>query len=229
MKIKKLLAIFMVVLFVALPITQIGGTPVSESESDKETDTQTLKYTTFGENGGSETKALALTETEISETLDIINFLIEKIQENGYTSISQAIDSLQNNFGSNNPLLQLILTIKEIRPIFKRAFIISAGPGSRMNLFMKPKLSMYKPLTFWHYFGESKYQTTGKTIIMDPLPPKAKVLDGWQIGMMRRFIGLHIKIPGSIEDKTQSFFIGYAGKIRAFDLPDIQPMLEQYT
>ena len=212
---KKILALVTTLMFIVLPITN-----TSVFAADEPDDETPVAFTVFNPDGKIITTSTSLTQQDIDQINEMLTYLMNSLQTNSGVSLLEIISSLYQKFGGNNLFLQLLLTLEKIRPLEKRVFIISTGYGSKFGLLFKPEISMYKPFTFWHYFGETRYTSLSKTFILDPLPPSFKVFEGWQLGMMRRFIGFYFKIPGDLEKRSHSFFIGYAYKVIAIDLPD---------
>ena len=222
MKKIKAIAIFLTLVFIALPATSTMGA-ISQKE---EIETTTLEYTFFKSDGSINTKEIIFTKEDISQFSDIVAFLFEKISSKKYFDfdIREIIDDLKEEFGQSG-LLSIFSSLSNLRPLQKRVFIMSNGHGAKFDLHFKSDISMRKSLTFWHYFGNTKSITPSKTLIIDPIPiqPFYKILDGWQVGMMSRFIGFYIRIPGNFMEQKQSqtFFFGYAAKVRSIDLPDL--------
>ena len=119
------------------------------------------------------------------------------------------------------PLLSLISSMSNSKPFHEKVLIISNGYGKRININTGTKLRFYKFFTVWHYFGTKDYTTKSRTIIIDPANGQMiRSLKGWQIGIMKNFVGIYINIRGSMFDKDHILFIGFASKVIAFDLPD---------
>jgi len=218
----KAIVIFLTLVFIALPATNTMGA-ISQKE---EIETTTLEYTSFESDGSINTKEIIFTKEDISQFSDIVSSLFEKISSKKYFDfdIGEIIDDLKEKFGQSG-LLSIFSDLSKLRPLQKRVFIMSNGHGAKFDLQFKSDISMRKSLTFWHYFGNTESITSSKTLIIDPIPiqPFFKILDGWQVGMMTKFIGFYIRIPGNFMEQKQShtFFFGYAAKVRSIDLPDL--------
>jgi hypothetical protein len=126
-----------------------------------------------------------------------------------YSEIIDAIDKLKINrpiFRLIVNILTLIQSINKLRPLKKRVFIISCGSSDLPSL--KPsKVKLLLPFSAWYYSNP-----LSKTIIVDPFPFSVKVLTGRQLGVMRRFIGVHMHVA------SYSIFFGHAARVRGFDL-----------
>ena len=101
----------------------------------------------------------------------------------------------------------------------KRVFVLSYGHSIMVNPLRKSQINLLRPsVLFWLYPGVSQGVITDKTIIVDPNPFHVKILDGRQMGMMRRFIGVYIFLPSKTPMESRVFFIGYAYKVLGVDL-----------
>jgi hypothetical protein len=158
--------------------------------------------------------------------------LLEKLQTaTSYSEVIETIQSFMQEYG-RHPVLVLLLTIvikvlnfnykfHQLRPVRKTAFIMSMGFTSKFLSLAKNKINIAKPFTSWFYTGKSNVILNSRTIIIDPYPFSVRSLTGRQIGIMTNFIGLYIHLSGSISDKAKTFFFGYTGIVRGFDLSPI--------
>ncbi|HEC82168.1 MAG TPA: hypothetical protein ENI42_07100 [Thermoplasmatales archaeon] len=221
MKNERILIALFFSLVLMLPLTN-ATTNASEYLVPRSNENQTVsEYATVHcilteEDGKVKTAVYHVSKGELKSLSNIISDLIERLQD--YKgSIEEAVREVCSNYNGNFPLLKFLLSVK---PTQKRVFIVSNGFGKRFDVELRSKLRIYKPLTFWHYYGKYNYLNSSKTVIIDPILPRVRVLDGWQLGMMRRFVGLYIHISGSMTVKDHTFFMGYAYRVRALDLPD---------
>jgi hypothetical protein len=106
----------------------------------------------------------------------------------------------------------------QLRPVRNTAFVMSWGFMNKLLPFGKNKMSIARPLTVWYYSGKSNVVINSRTLIVDPYPFSIRMLTGRQIGLMTNFAGVYIHLYGSMTDKAKTFFFGYAGTIRGFDL-----------
>jgi hypothetical protein len=155
--------------------------------------------------------------------------LMEKMQT--ATSSAEMIDTIHGfikEYG-RHPLLVLLLTLiikvidfqynfNQIRPVRKTAFIMSTGFTNRYLPIGKNKVSLSRPITAWYYSGRSDLVLNSRTTIVDLYPFSIRSLTGRQIGVMTNFVGVYIHLKGDVTNKAKTFFFGYAGVIRGFDL-----------
>ena len=110
-----------------------------------------------------------------------------------------------------------------LNPLGKRVFVVSFGRNNIFNPLRSFQINLFRPATlFWYYAGTSERIITDKTIIIDPYPLNFKVIDGRQIGMMRRFVGVYIYKPSSESGGSFTFFIGYAARVLGVDLSPLE-------
>jgi len=182
----------------------------------------TLDYSIFNEDGTQTIREINVNENEIASFNEIIEQIIENITSTDNRNIMDILNELKEKFGQNT----ILSTILGIRPLQKRVFIISNGYGPKFDIRLRRDISIHKIYNLWYYQGTTSYAINSKTIIIDPIPDAQlqfyRVIEGKQIGLMTRFTGFYIRIPSNIKEQTQShtFFIGYAVKVRAFDLPE---------
>lgn len=207
---------------IALPINSFRGIELQKEQSEN----INLEYILFKADGSQIIEEINMDKNDIALFNEIFPKIFEKIISNNYSNINDIIDDLEQEYGQNN----ILSIIAKIRPLQKRVFIISNGYGSKFDLRLRMDLSIRKRLSFWYYTNTNESMKNSRTIIVDPIPRSqlqfSRLIEGKQIGMMKRFTGFYIRIPGNyMEDKqSHTFFFGYAVKVRAFDLPN-QPSI----
>jgi len=170
-----------------------------------------------------------LSEKDVTTVEKFLPTLFDRLQ--GATTLSDVVNTLQGmtkEYGRHPvEVLLLKLVIKminfpykfsQLRPVRKSAFILSMGFTNKIITPAKYKMNVVKPFTAWYYTGKSNLLLNSRTIIFDLRPFSIKSLTGRQVGVMSNFIGLYIHLPAKITDKGKTFFFGYAGTIRGFDL-----------
>ena len=172
---------------------------------------------------------LQFTDRDVAIMDDFLPALFERMQT--ATSHAELIDILQGfmkDFG-RQPILVMLLNlltrgvslnynIMKRLPIRKTAFIMSMGFTNKYFSFAKNSVGFAKPITTWFYSGRSNLMLNSRTIIIDPLPFTIKTINGRQIGLMTNFIGLYIHFTPTFGDNAKTFFVGYTGTVRGFDL-----------
>jgi hypothetical protein len=213
---KGIFAAGMVLLFVGMalsPLTAATPTPVQKEVA-------TI---------GTLNSHIQLMETDYITMEKVLPTLMDKMKS--ATSASELINILQSFLTEHGRRLGLVLvlnlaikTIKlqnkiaQLRPVRKTAFIMSWGFTNKLLTLSKSKTSFARPFTLWFYTGRSNLVLNSRTIIVDFRPFSIKMETGRQIGMMTNFIGMYHFGKNMFGEKARTFFMGYAGSIRAFDL-----------
>ena len=222
MKKKKTIAILLTLIFVALSLSEI----IAAKPQKEENDNITIEYSIIRLDGSQISKDITINKEELDLFNEIIPKIFDAIIKKNENDINKILEDIETKYGQNS-LLSIISTIAGLRPLEKRVFIISNGYGTKFDLHLRSDFSIRKRFTIWHYIGNNDLPNSSTTVIIDPIPninlKFIKVLYGWQIGIMSKFTGLYIRIPGKITEQKQShtFFFGYAVKVLPLDLPDI--------
>ncbi len=90
-------------------------------------------------------------------------------------------------------------------PSMIRSLTISKGHDKRINIKTDSKVSFFKLFTVWHSSGTKDYMIKSRTVIVDFANVNIHLLTGWQLGIMRNFMGLHANIRGSPLEKNHIF------------------------
>jgi len=172
---------------------------------------------------------IKLAEKDLATMQSVIPALMDKMKT--ATSVSELLNILQSVLSGQGRRLGLILiltlTIKmiqwqnkleQLRPLRKNAFIMSWGFNNKLLSWGKSKIAFAKPFTMWFYTSRSNLLLGSRTIIIDFRPFSIKMVTGLQFGMMSNFIGYYHHVKNTFGNKARTFFMGYAGTIRAFDL-----------
>jgi len=220
----KFCVIGLTLIFLLLPATSAIN---QTNNNDQKTD---LQLSFFNNDRLTNIKSITLNKDDVNLFEDLIDEIIDKLESMENYDIKEIIEQLIENI-KNSKLVQklksLLESIKNFKPLQKGVFVISNGYGSKINLFSKRDISLRKNILMWHYLGNTNKLMKSRTVIIDPVPDSqmkfTKILNGWQVGLVNKFTGLYIRLPGSIVNQKEchTFFIGYASKIRSIDLPDI--------
>jgi hypothetical protein len=215
-KTKGIIAVGVILLFMGMavtPITAITPTPIQKEVA-------TI---------GTLSSHIQLAETDYIAMEKVLPTLMDKMKS--ATSASDLINILQSFLTEHGRQLGLVLVlnmaikiirlqnkIEQLRPVRKTAFIMSWGFTNKILALGKNKFNFARPFTLWFYSGRSNLVLNSRTIIVDFRPFSIKMETGRQIGMMTNFIGIYHFGKNMFGDKARTFFMGYAGSIRAFDL-----------
>jgi hypothetical protein len=215
-KMKGIIAGSIILLFIGMafsPVTATTATPIQEEVQAISTITTQIK----------------LAENDFVAMESLIPQLLEKMQS--ATSYSDLVDIVQSfiNEHGRRPLLVLLLTciiktinfqfkLGQLRPVRKTTLVISWGVTNKFLSRGKNKFNLARPFTLWYYSGRTGIVPNSRTIIIDPRPFGVRMVSGRQVGTMMNFVGVFLHRNGAIGDNMHTFFIGWAGSIRAFDL-----------
>lgn len=206
-----MIALSISLIFLCAPVALVASAAQEKEEYTVET--------TFYNNGGKLTTTSHLSKGGIIKLIALLNTIVEMVQEMNQ-NITNVTESISKILEQKFPLLSLLSSLSNSGPFHEKVLIVSNGYGKRIDLKTEPKVNFFRFFTVWHYFGSKEYLVKSQTVIIDPVNGKIRILTGWQIGIMRNFIGLYVKIRGSVFDKDRIFFMGFASKVAAFDLPD---------
>ena len=213
MKKRKIIAIWLILLLITIPI---GIAQASETyNKEQNIDTVTVELISIESDGIISTNKMILSEEELVIIENTITLLIEKIQS--VKSWQELKTTIINILGqSNSALLTVIASLFESKGLSSRAFVISSGQGFRLNPLRKNQIKIRKQLSFWHY--SSGELLNARTIILKPLALKLKTLKGLQVGAMTRFTGIYFSTSRNIPQKSYTFFLGTAARINGIQL-----------
>ena len=174
------------------------------------------------------TTNIDLSEAQLETLEKFLPELMNKMESaTSYAELIDIINSYISDWG-RHPFLVLLLefiigvinlgnNIDGIRPLMKKAFIMSWGFANKINPFKENKAQLYRPLTAWYYSGRSNLILNSRTLIIG-YPFSIKTLSGRQIGFMRNFAGVYVHRETTLTDKSFTFFMGRAASVRGFDL-----------
>ena len=215
MKMKgKILAIWIILLFFTIPFGIVNAGETYQTVQNKET--VTVELSAFESDEILATETVVLSEEELVELENVITKLMDWIESvSGWEELENIINNLPIKSGIIKSIINKIFS--KFSLFRSRAFVISSGHGFKFNPFKKSDFSIRKKLTFWHYSNGERMQD--RTIYIQPLSFKMKILKGLQVGFMTRFFGIHIFVARKLPEKCYTFFMGTAGRINGIQLP----------
>ena len=181
-------------------------------------------------NGILSRENIKLTEEELNKLQVTLSVFMETVQsKTDIDDITEIFDRLVKD--REHPILDMVKNMISnlIGKLSKmRRLVISHGKSYKLNLFKNSDLSFYKRWAFWHYTPKKEIFPIkmiiyyprifpSKTIIYHP-SCTIKVLKGWQVGFMTKFIGLHIYIARKFPKQSYSFFLGTAQYIKGVQI-----------
>jgi len=209
---KKLMAIWMVSLFVAISFTfaEAGETQTI----DQNDETISIELAALNDDNILTIESIAISEEELIELENTISIIMDEIESaNSWEEIEEVINNIPTTEGIITTLIKKI--ISKFTGSRNRGFVISCGHSYNFNPFKKNALSIRKKFVFWRYSTEKLI--LDRTIIYRPLF-KLDTLKGRQFGYMRNFIGIYLFVPQRFPQKSLTFFIGTARKISGREL-----------
>lgn len=208
-------------MLVTLQTVSINGQVVKNKESKN----IKIEYQILEENGIIENNEITIDEKEYKLFNEIISKLIEKIKDNEKFDLDSIINDLQLDFG-DNVILQIISRLSGLRGLKNSAFVVSEGYGRKLDLSFSTDFKLRKNFNIWSYLRNNGQKRYSMTLTINIIPNRelqfTKITEGRQIGFMRGFVGLYLRMPGSVMQNKEShtFFIGYASSVRVFDFSD---------
>ena len=200
---RKIVVMFIISLLVGIQASSIAGAGSVTSEKNDKIPVQIASVTT---KGVVKTETIFLTEKELLNFKESLSVLTEQIQSTKNLNLENIVDKL---FGDKYPVLySFFKTLLKIRLSRTKVFVVSQGSGFNFNPFAQNELKMKKKFVFWHYSPDQL--SVDKTVILQPLTQKMKVLTGRQIGFMTEFTGVYIFDARSYPEMSHTFFMGVA-------------------
>ena len=212
---KTIFAVGIISLFIAVAMS-----PLLIEQAKSETEPQTLlTRVIFGSESVKEEDVSLPASEETAFKTKISDFMNSIDSVNDFTDLLAIIQDFFGEKQGSSLLKDALQNIDGFSLFSKRVFVISYGHNPTVNLFKKFQFNLLRPATlFWYYTGNSQHYISDKTLIIDPYPFDVRVLDGRQMGFMKRFVGIYIYKPSGTISESYTFFIGYAYKVAGVDL-----------
>jgi len=208
---RKIMAIWVILLLIGIPtcITQASETQANEQSNE----TVSIEMVYINEAGTLTTETLSISEEELAEFENTISIIMDKIQS---ATSWEELQNIINNLPIKNGIItSLILKIlSKFKLLISRGLIISLGHSFKLNPFKRNSFKLRQRLIFWYYTGK----TSDRTIILQPLAFKMKILKGLQFGYMSKFFGIYIFIAKKLPQKSLTFFIGTVRRTNGIQL-----------
>ena len=211
---KTIFAVGIISLFIAVAMSPL----IEQAKSETEPQSLLTRVVFGSESVKEEDVSLPVSEVTAFKT-KISDFMNSLDSVNDYTDLLATIQDFFGEKQGSSLLKDALQNIDGFSLFSKRVFVISYGHNPTVNLFKKFQFNLLRPATlFWYYSGKSQHLISDKTLIIDPYPFDVRVLDGRQMGFMKRFVGIYIYKPSSTISESFTFFIGYAYKVAGVDL-----------
>lgn len=208
---KKIMAIWIVLLLVAIPCSIAEADDTIEGQSNE---SFLVEIATVAADGIQIAEMFQLSEEELTEFESTMAEIFEKIQyANDLDGVKEIFEKL---LGSKHPILGTISkAFLKYKTSKSRAFVMSHGRSYNFNPLQKNQFKIRKNMEFWQY--SSTGITKAKTFILRPLALDFDMLSGRQFGLMTKFTGIYIHIAKMFPDQSYTFFMGTARHIRGMD------------
>lgn len=190
-------------------ITQASETQANEQSNG----TVSIELVGVSEDGAITAETLSISEEELAELENTLSILMDKIQS---TTSWEELQNIINNLPIKKGIITSIILkiLSKFKQLISRGLVISLGHSFKLNLFKRTSFKLRQRLIFWLYSGK----TSDKTIILQPLAFKMKILKGLQFGYMSKFFGIYIFIAKKLPQKSLTFFMGTVRRINGIQL-----------
>jgi len=212
---RKIIAIWIILLLIAIPINIAGASETSEKE--EKNSAILAELTTVASDGSLIIKNLQISEEDLAELESAISMIMDQIQSKNDLDENVLRDIIEKILGDNNPLfgriLRLFRTLKLTR---NRGFVISSGHGRDYSPLKRISFKISKKAAIWHY--NSNGIINDRTIILKPLALNMKILNGRQFGVMTGFLGVYLSVSRGFLKESYTMFMGTARHINGIQL-----------
>lgn len=184
-----------------------------------------VSYKIFKSDETIENEKITIDKKDANLFGTIIERIIEMIESRNIFDLDEILDNLELDLGRNS-LLSLISRATGFGPLKRGAFIISEGYGRIIDFRTRTEFKMRKNIELWSYIRNTDQTEYSFTLTFNIIPNRelrfTELTPGRQIGFMRDFKGLYIRLPGNIlqNKNSHTFFVGYASRVNILDLPD---------
>jgi hypothetical protein len=207
---RKCMAIFVILLLLALSVSIAEASEVSVNEQNPET--ISVELTAINPDGTQTTENLHITQEQLTQLENAISTIMDQIQSANSLNENILRDIIGKILGNENSLIGRILGIFTTLKLSKnRGFVISSGHGIDYTPLNKISFKISKKLAAWHY--NSNGMIDGRTIIVKPLALDMKILRGTQFGVMSRFVGVYLSVSQGFLRNSYTLFMGTARNI----------------
>lgn len=173
----------------------------------------TIQYDYYTDEETLVSKTITVPEDVLDEFINELFILFKQIKTRADLSNLEQLIS-ESEFFTENPMLgDLILNIVNLIPFGHRALVLSRGECFG---FKRTQFNIRERLCMWRYSGLPIFD--GKTYMLRPYRNDFKVLNGGQMGLMSRFVGLHMYRANCFPRMDKTFFIGTPRYVFGMDM-----------
>lgn len=212
---RKAMAIFVILLLLALSVGIAQAGEVSEYEQNPET--ISVELVAANPDGTQTTENIHITQEQLTQLENAISKIMDKIQSINNPDENTIRDIIEKILQNENSLIGRILGIFTTLKLSKnRGFVISSGRGIDFTPLNKISFKISKKAAVWHY--NSNGMIGGRTIIVKPLALNMRILRGTQFGVMTRFVGVYLSVSQGFLRNCYTMFMGTARHINGMQL-----------
>ncbi len=211
MKIKrKIMAIWIILLLVAIHFSIAQASETTENEQANET--ISVELVTVAPDGSLAIENLLISEEELAELESAISMIMDQIQSIDNLNGGALRDLIERILERDNSLFGRIPGIfTALKLTRNRGFVISSGHGIDCTPLKKISFKIRRRAAIWHY--NSNGMIDDRTIIVKPLALRMKILKGRQFGVMTGFLGIYLSVSRGFLGKSYTMFMGTARHI----------------
>lgn len=210
---RKIMAIFVIMLLLAISVSIAEASEVSENKQNPET--IAVELTAINPDGTLTTENFCISEKDLAKLESAVSMIMDQIQSANNLNENILRDIIEKILENENSLLGRILGIfTTLKLTRNRGFVISSGHGINYNLFKKISFKISKKAAVWHYNSNMRIGIfNDRTIIVKPLALNMKILRGKQIGVMTKFVGVYLSVSQGFLRNSYTMFMGTARHI----------------
>ena len=211
---RKIIAIWLVLLLVAVPVGIAGAEETQEDEEPNET--FVLELVVVAADGSLTSEQLLVSEEDLEELESAVSTIMNELESMNNFDWSILRDLIERLFGGDGPFAGKLLGIfSALRLSKNRGFVISSGQGRDLTPLKKITFKIRRKVGFWHY--NSNGMIADRTIIVKPLALNMKILNGRQFGIMTGFLGIYISVSKGFLRESYTMFMGTARRINGVE------------
>lgn len=211
---RKIIAIWLVLLLVAVPVGIAGAEETQEDEEPNET--FLLELSAVAADGSLTSEHILVSEEDLVELQNAVSMTMNEIESMSDFDWGILRDLIERIFGGDGPFIGKLLSIfSALRLSKNRGFVISSGHGRDLSPLKKITFKIRRKIGFWHY--NSNGMIADRTIIVKPLALNMKILKGRQFGYMTGFLGIYISVSKGFLGESYTMFMGTARHINGVE------------
>lgn len=212
---RKIIAIWIILLLIAIPISIAGASETSVKE--KKNSAVLAELATVESDGSLIIKNLQISEEDLAELESAISMIMDQIQSKNDLDENFLREIIEKTLGNDNPLFGRILRVfRALKLTRNRGFVISSGHGRDYSPLKRISFKISKKAAIWHY--NSNGIMNDRTIILKPLALNMKILKGRQFGVMTGFLGFYLSVSRGFLKESYTMFMGTARHINGIQL-----------